>query len=126
MKIITKTKNLELTEALEAYIEEKITPLKKFINVLKQDTPDGLKTLAEVFIEIEKETIHHRKGDIFSVRAQINLPGKGLNAQAKTDDLYGSIIKVKDELKTEIEKYKVKKIDVDRRKQRKAKDEIEI
>jgi len=124
MKIIIKTKNLEQSEALNAFIEEKFLSLKKFVSILKG--PDDEKTLAEVFVELEKESNHHRKGEVFLVKAQVILPGKSVMAEAKADDLFKAVVAAKDELKMEIEKYKVKKIDINRREQRKAKGEIEI
>jgi len=126
MKIIIKTKNLELTDAIQTYIEKKIGSIKKFINILKQDTPEKGKTLAEIFIEVEKESVHHKNGDVFVVKAQVVLPGKSLTIGARADDLYKAIINAKDELKLEIEKYKFKKIDKNRREERKSKEEIEI
>jgi ribosomal subunit interface protein len=124
--IIIKTKNLEQSSALSSFVEKKFFTLKKFINILKQDTPKGLKTLAEVFVEVEKETKHHRKGEIFLVKARIILPGKKIISKAVGEDLFGAVVKAKDELKSEIEKYKVKKIDKTRRLQRKSRDKIEI
>jgi ribosomal subunit interface protein len=119
MKIISKTKNLELTDALSKFIDEKVGSLKKFIDVLKQDIPEKGKTLAEVFVEVEKETEHHRKGQIFNCQLEIRLPGRSLMAKANSDDLYKAIIDAKEELKMEIEKYKFKKIDKNRKLQRK-------
>ncbi len=121
MKIIIKTKNIDLTPDLQSFIEKKIGSVKKFINILKQDTSQGLKTLAEVFVELEKETQHHKKGKVYCVQTQVILPGKSLTSGAKSDDLFKAIIEAKDELKKEIEKYKFKKIDNTRRAQRKAK-----
>ena len=120
MKVIIKTKNLEASEALDNFIEEKFFTLKKFIDILKREDEIG-KTLAEVFVEVEKETKHHRKGDIFLVKSRIYLPGREIISQVRTDDLQKAIVKAKDELKLEIEKYKVKKIDKNRRQQRKLK-----
>ena len=125
MKIIIKTKNLEVSQALDAFVEKKFAGLKKFIDVLKKDDEVG-KTLAEVIVEVEKETKHHRKGEIFLVKTMVRLPGRKMIAEAKGEDLFGTIIAAKDELKLEIEKYKVKKIDNVRREQRKSKEEIEI
>lgn len=122
MKIIITAKNLDKSRALNDFIEKKFLTLKKFVNILKR--PDEGKTLAEVFIEVEKETKHHIKGQIFLVKAQIILPGRSLMVQARADDLFKAVIKSKDELKTEIEKYKFKKIDKDRRKQRKARGKL--
>jgi ribosomal subunit interface protein len=126
MNIIIKAKNLDLTEELQGFVENKIGSIKKFIDILKQDTPKKLKTLAEIFVELEKETEHHKKGKIFIVKTQVNLPGKSLTAWSKADDLFKAIIGAKDELKKEIEKYKFKNIDKNRRQQRKSKEEIEI
>jgi ribosomal subunit interface protein len=124
MRIINKTKNLELTDALENFIEEKISSLQKFIDILKEDVSG--KTLAEVFVEVEKETLHHRKGDIFNCKLEVRLPGKILTASSQSDDLYKAIVEAKRELRDEIEKYKFKHIDKNRREQRKSKSEIVI
>jgi putative sigma-54 modulation protein len=120
MKIIIKTKNIDLTRELNNLIEKKFYGLKKFINILKREDEVG-KTLAEVFVEVEKETTHHRKGDIFLVKSRIYLPGREIISEVRTDDLQKAIIKAKDELKMEIKKYKFKKIDKNRREQRKSK-----
>lgn len=113
MKIIIRTKNLELTAALKNFIEEKIGSLKKFIEVLKRE--EAKKTLAEVFFEIEKESKHHNKGQVFRSEARILLPGKKIMAQSAGDDLFLTIVEIKDKLQQEIKKYKSKKIDLSRR-----------
>ena len=119
MKIIIKTKNIEASESLNNYIEEKFETLKKFISVLKY--PDEGKTLAEVFVEIEKDSKHHRKGDIFLVKSQIVLPGRSLMVEKTGEDIFSTVIAARDEMKQEIEKYKFKKIEKTRREQRKTK-----
>jgi len=124
MKIIIKTKNLELTDALQNFTEEKVLTLKKFIKVLKKDEEKN--TLAEVLVELERETNHHRKGDVYVVKCQIRLPGRSLMAEARSDDLLKAVVATKDEMKMEIEKYKFKKTDVRRREQRKLKRESTI
>ncbi|MFH1968198.1 MAG: HPF/RaiA family ribosome-associated protein [bacterium] len=121
MNIIIKTKNIKLTEALKNFTEKKFFSLRKFINILKKE--EEKKTLAEVFVELEKETKHHRKGDIFVAKCNIQLPGRSLMSKAKSDDILKAIIAAKDEIKTEIEKYKFKKIAKRRREQRKIKRE---
>ena len=125
MKILIKTKNLETTPSIEAYVEEKFGGLKRFINILDKEE-DSVKTLAEVFVELGKEANHHRKGEVFLAEARIALPGKNLIAKATSDDLFKAIVKAKDEMKLEIEKYKFKKIDKNRRQQRKSKKDIAI
>jgi ribosomal subunit interface protein len=125
MKIIIKTKNLEQSETLSTFIEKKFEGLKKFINILKKEDEIG-KTLAEVFVEVERETKHHRNGEIFLVKTQVILPGRSIVAEATGEDLFSTVVKAKDELKGEIEKYKVKKTDKTRRLQRKSANQVEI
>lgn len=122
MKVIVKTKNLEASIALNSFVEKKFSRLKKFIDILKREDEAG-KTLAEVFVELEKETRHHKKGDIFVVKSRVQLPGRSLMAQAKSDDLFKAVIEAKNELKMEIEKYKFRIIDKNRRQQRKMRDQ---
>lgn len=117
MRVIIKAKNINLSEELDTFIQKKFLGLKKYINILKKEDGAG-KTLAEVFVEIEKETEHHRKGDIFCVKSRIYLPGREIVLQVKTDNLQRGIIEAKDELKIEIKKYKFKKIDKNRRQQK--------
>ena len=121
VKIIIKTKNLELTEGLQNFVEKKISSIKKFIDILKEDTPEKGKTLAEIFVEVEKETEHHKKGKVFLVKTQVILPGKSLIAWYRADDIFKAIVGAKNELKMEIEKYKFKNAFEGRRQQRKAK-----
>lgn len=108
MNIIIKTKNLDLTNSLRAYINKRIDGLEKFI-----------KDFPEVFIEVEKETLHHKKGQIFKTEATIHLPKKSLIAQARGDDLGKTVTQVRDELKQEMRKYKLKAIELPRRKAKK-------
>jgi|SRR3989338_5370400 len=117
MKIIIKTKNLELTDSLDSLINKKMKGLEKFIKVLKKD-------FSEIFIEIEKETKHHKKGDVFISEAIIRLPGKSLVAKSHGDNLLKAITQVREELEREIKKYKTKIIELPRRKYRKTKREL--
>ena len=124
MKIIIKAKNLELTAKLKAYIENRIGSLKKFIKILQEDeslSDFKRKTLAEVYVEVKRQTLHHKKGDVFLAEAIINLPGKKLVAKSHGEDVEKIIIKVKDELQQEIKKYKTKTIERPRRQAKKAK-----
>ena len=118
MKIIIKTKNIELTKGLQDLIEEKIGGLKKFIITLEEKPAVG-KTLVEALVEVEKETEHHKKGKIFKAVAKITLKGKNLISQARSENINSAIVKLKDQLQQEIKKYKLKKMDARIRKQRK-------
>lgn len=112
MQIIIKTKNFELTGALEKFVNDKIGKLEKFAKTLAKDSFD-------IFVEIEKESMHHKKGDVFMAEAIIRLPGKSLMAKSHGEDLLKAIIDMKDELEIEIKKHKLKVIELPRRKMRK-------
>lgn len=112
MQIIIKTKNIELTDSLEKFIQTKIGKLNKFFH-----------TEAEIFIEIERESLHHKKGEIFSAEAIVVLSGKKLVALAKNEDIGKAITEVKEEMEIELKKYKLKKIELPRRLARKSKEE---
>lgn len=119
MKLTVKTKNIALTDALKNFAEKKFFALRKFISILKKE--EEKKTLADVLVELEKETKHHKKGDVFVAKCIIRLPGRSLMSAAKSDDMSRSIIEAKNEMEREIKKYKFKKTDIRRREQRKLK-----
>lgn len=121
MNIIIKSKNLELTDSLDAFINKKVGALEKFISLLAEEPVKKGKTLAEVFVEVEKVTKHHKKGDVFKTEIMVVFPGRKLIAQAHGSDFSKTVIEAKDELEREIKKYKFKKIELARRAQRKAK-----
>lgn len=120
MRIIIEAKNFQLTKDIEDYVNEKIGSLGKFLEIFKngKEINKG-KPLDEFFVEIGRETRHHRKGDIFRAEAQIHLPGKTLRAEAVSDDIRKAVSEVKDELQQEIKKHKAKTIEKDRRESRK-------
>lgn len=124
MDIIIKTKNLELTDSLNTLINKKMAGLKKFMPVAEDEIPVKGKTLLGVFLEIERESKHHRKGDVFNAEAIITLPGKKLVAKAHGENLVTIIGKVKHELEREVRKYKTQKIELPRRKYKKVKHEV--
>ena len=126
MQIRIETKNLNLTDSLNSLINERLNGLKKIIASLSQEalSISKGKTLSEVFVEVERETMHHRKGDIFRAEAIIHLPGKKLVARSHGENVNKVVTAMRDELKREIRKYKAKTIDLPRRKYRKVKKDI--
>ncbi len=103
MKLQIKTTNIELTEAIRSYIEEKILLLKKFLVHFEKNQ--------EVFVQIEvgKTTNHHKKGEVFRAEANLDLiPNTVLRAESVSDDLYFAINDVRNKLEKQIEVYKAK------------------
>jgi len=102
MKIIIK-KSLDVTPSLETYIEEKLTPMAKFVEPYERD---GEVTLR---LEVARTTEHHRKGDeIFMAALDLELPGKVLRSEASAADIRKSIDEVRNMMHMEIQKYKTK------------------
>lgn len=127
MKIVIKTKNLKLNQALRQYIREKINSLEKFLKILydKEKYFNSFykkgKPRVEAWVEIGKTTLHHQKGRVFRAECQMRLPGKSVRATAQRKDLRLAIDEVKDELQREIKKYKNKLIAQTKRSQRRLK-----
>src|SRR3989344_1188546 len=116
MNIIIKAKNLEIDEKLKSVINHKIGSLKKFLNKFKTDENVSFDT----FVYVGKETLHHKKGDIFKTEVKIVMPRKNLVAKSHGENLLKTITEVKKELEREIRKLKTKIVDLPRRKYRKS------
>ena len=95
MDIKIKASKIELTEAIEAAINEKLGGLDKYFD-----------NIIGIEVEVGKTTAHHHKGDVFRAEANLEVPQKMIRAEAETDDLYKSLTEIKDKLKIELVKYK--------------------
>lgn len=113
MKIVIKTKNIELSQALRDWIRIKLEPLEKFERIFQEKYWDHFfgkgKPRVEVWVEIGRETRHHKKGPVFRAEAQMRLPGKSIRSEAVSENLRAAITEVRDELQREIKEYKEKK-----------------
>jgi ribosomal subunit interface protein len=109
MNFIIKTKHLELTDALRGYIEKRVRGIEKFA-----------KDALELSLEVEKETLHHKKGQVFKTEAILRFPGKKLVVAASGTDLGKTITQARDELKREIKEAKLKSIELPRRQAKKS------
>ena len=85
MEINIKTTNLNLTPALNQYIEEKIGSLSKFLKNYEIDSE------IQARVEVARSTRHHHGGNVF---------------MAEKEDIRLAINKVRDEMRQEIKKYK--------------------
>ena len=107
---ITLKKTLDVTPALEVYIEEKLSSISKFVE------PFDREGSVELYVEVSRTTNHHRKGEeIFMAVADLRLPGKILRGEASASDIHKAIDDVRDILHMEIKKYKTKHSNLPRR-----------
>lgn len=100
MKLRIKSTKLELTEALENYIQEKMDMLEKYLGDIPVINAD---------FEVERVASSHHKGDIFRAEANLQVPGDLLRVEKSEEDMYKAIDKVKGHLEIIIKKYKEKK-----------------
>lgn len=101
MRIISlKGTNLEITDAIRSYVEEKVAALTKICGNF--DPSDELR------VEVGKVTQHHAKGPFFRAEMLLHLPGKDLMAVEEAEDLYEAIDLVKDQMRRQLSEYKEK------------------
>lgn len=98
MDIQVKATGIEHTPAIDAYAEEKIGSLEKFLQ--RVNTPHT------VVIELSKTSNHHKNGPVFSCHAHLTVPHETMHAEAEAADLYAAIDEVHDDLQRQIIKYK--------------------
>ena len=92
MKMTFSTKNIPLTDKMQAYAEKKLGKLDKFV---ADDT--------QVNVVMRRE-----KGGRDIVEATIYLPGVVLRAEETTDDLFKSIDMVSDKLVRQIRRHRTR------------------
>lgn len=100
MQIIIKTTQIELTEALTRYVEERIGGLEKYIVRFEEEGESVAR------VELARTTQHHRHGDVFSAEVNLQVSGEVIRASREGEDLYATIDAVKDVLKSEVQKFK--------------------
>jgi len=85
-----KGTEIELTDALKNYVNEKMALLEKHLH--RVGTPKTIE------VEIGKTTNHHKSGPFFRAEGNIVIPGAQFYAEAESEDLYASIDVLRDEL----------------------------
>ncbi len=108
MKIDIKSTNLDLTDAIRVYIEDKIGSLDKFTHIFtRNDTLGGFGHEAvEAYVEIARTTKHHKQGPVFRAEVNLKIGGKILRATKEDWDIRVAIDAVREELKMELQKEK--------------------
>lgn len=91
--INVKTTNFTMTPHLEKLIEQKFTPLGKFLN-------DRTESLCE--IELEK-VADQQSGKIYRTEVNLQTNGKLFRAEAIEEQIEQAIDSARDELKTELQ-----------------------
>lgn len=101
MQVIVKGKNIEVTDALRAYVEKKFKKLPKYI--------ENANLIAEVIQSVE------RNWHIIEVTVDAN--GLLLRGEERSEDMYASVDKVVEKLEQQLKKHKDKLIEKNREKE---------
>ncbi|MFZ2681989.1 MAG: ribosome-associated translation inhibitor RaiA [Patescibacteria group bacterium] len=94
-----KGTNMELTEAIKAYVEKRLSSLDK---LTEKYSP------CDAAVEVGKTSQHHQKGEVFFAEFNLTIPGETLRATSTQEDLYAAIDVAKDELRRQIVDRKVR------------------
>ena len=97
MKINFQGTNLELTAETLDYCREKLGGLEKFL--AGDDS-------AFMEVELGKTTRHHKQGEVFRAEVNFHTVAHRFRSEAVAEDLYAAIDEVKDELLTEVKRYR--------------------
>ena len=84
------------------------------------------KPRVEAWVEIGKETMHHKKGPFFWAECQMRFPKRSLRSTARAEDLKLAITEVKDELQRQLKQYKEKLTAQTKRRARVLKKELKL
>ncbi len=98
MQLTIEHHNLEMTNAIRTYTEEKFTTLTKYADIVKMD------------VDVGKISSHHQQGEVFYCEAHCFIAGKDFFVKKEEEDLYKAIDKVKDHLKNELTVWKDRQI----------------
>ena len=98
MRVNIRAREIELTDPIKAYAEKKMLSLLKFYP-----------NITMVDVELAKNGKHHRKGDVFTAKVNVSVPGKVYRVEETEPILYKAIDKAKDDIKRALRRYKGKK-----------------
>ncbi len=97
MKIIQTGLNLDLTDPMKDYVDEKIGILERYF--------DGQETVLEARVDVRVDK-HHKSGDIFTVSVNFIAKNKEFYAKERKDDFYAAVDLVQEKLEAQMVKYK--------------------
>lgn len=81
---IVDTSNLELTDPLRSYAEQKLQKLStKYVDPNDES--------AQCDVELSKTTEHHKEGAIYRAEFNVHISGKDLFAASEQEDIYAAV-----------------------------------
>lgn len=93
--------NMELTPAIQAFIEEKMGLVGKLL-------PAKDNALAQARVEVGRPSRHHHTGAVHRAEVNLKIGGRLLRADAQHEDLYVAVNLTREEIERQIRKAKTK------------------
>mgnify|MGYP001608886263 FL=1 len=107
MNLIVKATNIVLTPSISEYLENSLGSLDKLVRNMGE--------AVETRVEVGRSTFHHKKGEVFFAEANLSIGGNLLRSKMESFSVQSAIDGVRDELRSEIYKFKGKRETVFRR-----------
>lgn len=98
MRLAIQAKNIEHTEAIDAYVTKKLAELDRLLE------PKEREEVAHV--ELAKTTNHHKRGKVYYAEITFHLKKKDFRAAEEGEDLYEAIDLMKDEIVREVKRHR--------------------
>lgn len=98
MKTIIKGNHMDITPAIQEYLDKRLQGVEKFVD-----------ENAIVEVELGKTTNHHRSGDIFRAEINVTTNGDFVRATSEKEDLYSAIDVAREDLVNALSSKKDKK-----------------
>jgi len=103
MNISISTKEFDLSLALTEYVNKRLAGISKFVQGREDDE-------VNISVELRKSTGHHQSGEIFKAEMTVVIDGKQYRAVSEKENMYTAIDDAKDELVSELQKDKRKRL----------------
>lgn len=100
MIINIKVTNIELTPAIEKYVNRKVGGLKRFAKDREE---------ISAYVEVGKTTNHHKQGELYKAEINLSLDGKKFFTDSEKEDLYSAIDEAENDIIRKITYKKDKK-----------------
>jgi len=106
MQHIISTKDLKLSKNENEYLEKKLNSLDRIV----QTFGDSVR----MNVNLERETRHHEKGEIYLAEIILYLPQKKLVVKCEADTISNAIDEAKHTLHLQIKEFKERQVDKNR------------
>ena len=121
MRVSIRQKNLEITSALNNYIETKILKPMRRLLAARQNSE-----LPILELEVGRSTLRHKKGRVYYLSGTLSFDGRIVQAKSEAEDIYQACDFLGTELRKEVVNSQDKSRALAKRKARKVKKDLRL